>query len=167
MISIVGGLTAVLACAVCIALGPARADATRASAQSRSHRVFVMGIDGMDPSLLKELMARGDMPNFSRLAQSGDFRPLRTANPPQSPVAWSNVISGADSTLVAAPLDAAAADSPFGDSEHALKNCATTKTASAGHRPWFRMRSPPGAAFTRLSKLCGPSASGSRRAHGQ
>ncbi len=34
------------------------------------------------------------MPNFSTLAQKGSFRLLTTSIPPQSPVAWSNLITG-------------------------------------------------------------------------
>ena len=41
-------------------------------------------------------MARGHMPNFARLAASGTFSPLGTSIPPQSPVAWSNFITGLD-----------------------------------------------------------------------
>jgi predicted AlkP superfamily phosphohydrolase/phosphomutase len=57
-------------------------------------RLLVLGIDGMDPKLLKELIEQGKMPNFARLAETGDFKALETSVPPQSPVAWSNVISG-------------------------------------------------------------------------
>ncbi len=34
------------------------------------------------------------MPNFAKLAAQGDFRELATSIPPQSPVAWSNLITG-------------------------------------------------------------------------
>ncbi len=34
------------------------------------------------------------MSNFSKLMQQGSFRPLTTSIPPQSPVAWSNLITG-------------------------------------------------------------------------
>jgi predicted AlkP superfamily phosphohydrolase/phosphomutase len=34
------------------------------------------------------------MPNFARLAETGSFRRLTTSIPPQSPVAWSNLITG-------------------------------------------------------------------------
>ena len=57
-------------------------------------RMIVLGVDGMDPELLKQYMAAGRMPNCQRLAQSGSFQPLQTSNPPQSPVAWSSFISG-------------------------------------------------------------------------
>jgi predicted AlkP superfamily phosphohydrolase/phosphomutase len=59
-------------------------------------RLLVLGIDGMDPVLLSQLLAEGRMPSFAAVAARGAFRPLGTSIPPQSPVAWSNVICGAD-----------------------------------------------------------------------
>jgi predicted AlkP superfamily phosphohydrolase/phosphomutase len=68
------------------------------SCQSRKwhgeQKLIILGIDGMDPQLLKQFMAEGKMPNFSNLAQKGSFRLLTTSIPPQSPVAWSNLITG-------------------------------------------------------------------------
>lgn len=57
-------------------------------------RVMVLGVDGMDPNLLQRFIAEGRMPNCQRLMRMGSFSPLATSNPPQSPVAWSNFISG-------------------------------------------------------------------------
>lgn len=57
-------------------------------------RLIILGIDGMDPQLLQQFMREGKMPNFTKLAAMGDFRPLTTSIPPQSPVAWSNLITG-------------------------------------------------------------------------
>src|SRR5262249_30656784 len=57
-------------------------------------KLIVLGIDGMDLQLLKQYMAEGKMPNFSALAQKGSFHTLTTSIPPQSPVAWSNLITG-------------------------------------------------------------------------
>lgn len=57
-------------------------------------KLIVLGIDGMDPQLLKQFMREGKMPNFSQLAEQGSFRLLTTSIPPQSPVAWSNLITG-------------------------------------------------------------------------
>jgi predicted AlkP superfamily phosphohydrolase/phosphomutase len=48
----------------------------------------------MDPQLLHRYEQDGRMPNFQRLEREGSFRELRTSIPPQSPVAWSNVITG-------------------------------------------------------------------------
>jgi predicted AlkP superfamily phosphohydrolase/phosphomutase len=58
------------------------------------HKLIILGIDGMDPQLLTRFMQEGKMPNFAALAQKGSFRPLTTSIPPQSPVAWSNLITG-------------------------------------------------------------------------
>ena len=63
---------------------------------NRGGRLLFMGMDGMDPVLLGRLMDEGKLPNFKRLADRGDFKPLATSMPPQSPVAWSNVISGGE-----------------------------------------------------------------------
>ncbi len=50
----------------------------------------------MDPQLLRQFMQEGKMPNFAKLAAQGSFRELATSIPPQSPVAWSNLITGMD-----------------------------------------------------------------------
>ena len=65
--------------------------------EPRYKRVVVLGIDGMDPDLLREVIASSPdlMPNFRRLAeQGGGVLDLGTSTPPQSPVAWSNFITG-------------------------------------------------------------------------
>ncbi len=81
---------------LCLLLGATAA--LSLSCQSRKwqgdQKLIILGIDGMDPQLLKKFMAEGKMPNFSALAQKGSFRLLTTSIPPQSPVAWSNLITG-------------------------------------------------------------------------
>src|SRR5258708_12705843 len=65
--------------------------------ESRWHgdqKLIILGIDGMDPQLLKQFIQQGKMPNFYKLMQQGSFRQLTTSIPPQSPVAWSNLITG-------------------------------------------------------------------------
>ncbi|MCE2450939.1 MAG: alkaline phosphatase family protein [Candidatus Latescibacteria bacterium] len=61
-----------------------------------SDRLLVLGIDGMDPQILRTLMTEGRMPHFEALARRGGFAPLQTSAPPQSPVAWSSFITGLD-----------------------------------------------------------------------
>ncbi len=69
----------------------------RYSAPGKSgKKVIILGIDGMDPNLLKKYVDEGIMPNFQRLISEGDFKPLQTTQPPQSPVAWSTFITGMD-----------------------------------------------------------------------
>ena len=59
-------------------------------------KMLVLGMDGLDPKLLARWMGAGKLPTFKQFAESGVFMPLATSMPPQSPVAWSNFISGAD-----------------------------------------------------------------------
>ncbi len=57
-------------------------------------KVIVLGIDGMDPKLTMKFVEEGILPNFKKLIDNGGFKPLATSLPPQSPVAWSNFITG-------------------------------------------------------------------------
>jgi predicted AlkP superfamily phosphohydrolase/phosphomutase len=57
-------------------------------------KLIILGVDGLDPQLLKQYIEQGRMPNFAALARTGSFRELTTSIPPQSPVAWSNLITG-------------------------------------------------------------------------
>ena len=69
---------------------------SRAGFTKSGRKLLVIGIDGMDPLLLRQYMAEGAMPHFKKLADEGTFFPLGTSNPPQSPVAWSSFITGMD-----------------------------------------------------------------------
>ena len=70
--------------------------ATGAPAATTDKGMIVLGIDGMDPRLLRQFMAEGRTPHLARLASLGGFIALETSIPPQSPVAWSNFITGMD-----------------------------------------------------------------------
>lgn len=59
-------------------------------------RVVVFGIDGLDPDLIREGVAAGRLPNFQKLIAGGTLTDLQTSWPPQSPVAWTNFITGAN-----------------------------------------------------------------------
>ncbi len=59
-------------------------------------KVIILGFDGMDPHLTSIWMSQGKLPAFERLRNQGGFCPLQTSIPPQSPVAWSNFITGMD-----------------------------------------------------------------------
>ncbi|MFH1845447.1 MAG: alkaline phosphatase family protein [bacterium] len=75
-------------------LVPFRALAAPGSAAGR--KVICLGLDGMDPLLLQRFVDEGVLPTFARLMAEGDFRVFGTSTPPQSPVAWSNFITGQD-----------------------------------------------------------------------
>ncbi|HEC83187.1 MAG TPA: hypothetical protein ENI46_01715, partial [Firmicutes bacterium] len=68
--------------------------AAASSGSTDRPKVLVLGFDGMDPKIARSLMAEGRLPNFQRLAEMGTFTELETSVPPQSPVAWSNFITG-------------------------------------------------------------------------
>jgi predicted AlkP superfamily pyrophosphatase or phosphodiesterase len=68
----------------------------RSTSRTTGKKLVVIGIDGMDPNLLRQFMDEGALPNFKALADAGTFVPLGTSNPPQSPVAWSCFITGMD-----------------------------------------------------------------------
>ena len=63
---------------------------------SGAKSVVILGVDGMDPQLLQQFVEKGLMPNFEALMREGSYSPLTTSTPPQSPVAWSNFITGMD-----------------------------------------------------------------------
>jgi predicted AlkP superfamily phosphohydrolase/phosphomutase len=78
-----------------MALGNSPDNIIRAYGKTDSaKKVIILGFDGMDPHLTDVWMRQGKLPAFRRLRNQGDFRALRTSNPPQSPVAWSNFITG-------------------------------------------------------------------------
>lgn len=66
----------------------------RLGLQSQTHRVIVVGLDGLDPVRVRRLMAAGRLPNLQRLAETGTFSNLGTTLPPISPVAWSSFQTG-------------------------------------------------------------------------
>ncbi len=68
--------------------------ALTAPAAATERRLVVLGIDGLDPGLLGQLMDQGRLPAFRALSQRGGLSPLQTSVPPQSPVAWSDFITG-------------------------------------------------------------------------
>jgi predicted AlkP superfamily phosphohydrolase/phosphomutase len=68
------------------------------SSATKHPRLVVLGIDGLDPEILAETIAKHPerMRNFAQLAREQGIHPLGTSTPPQSPVAWSNFITGRD-----------------------------------------------------------------------
>ena len=70
--------------------------ASSGAAVGRRGRVLILAFDGLDPRIVRQLMAQGRLPNFSRVASEGSFKTITSSAPPQTPVAFSNIISGAD-----------------------------------------------------------------------
>jgi len=59
-------------------------------------RLIIVGLDGQDPQLTDRFMKEGKLPNFSKLAEMGCYRRLRTTFPSLSPTAWSSFATGTD-----------------------------------------------------------------------
>jgi len=59
-------------------------------------RVIVIGFDGLEPTTVEPMMQRGELPTFSKLAESGCYRRLGTTWPALSPVAWSSFATGSN-----------------------------------------------------------------------
>lgn len=68
----------------------------RRARHARARRVVVVGLDGLDPRLCEDFMARGLLPNLKKLADAGGYRHLATTMPPMSPVGWSTFATGTD-----------------------------------------------------------------------
>jgi predicted AlkP superfamily phosphohydrolase/phosphomutase len=81
-----------------LSLGSACRGAGPTAGATPGQKVIVLGFDGMDYALTKRLIEEGRLPNFARLARTGGFSPLETSIPPQSPVAWSEFITGLDAS---------------------------------------------------------------------
>ena len=54
----------------------------------------MLGFDGMDPTLARQYMDEGKLPNLKRLSETGTFAKLETTQPSESPVAWSSFATG-------------------------------------------------------------------------
>ena len=91
--------TPVVAAGASAAAAPAKVppptpDLPAVGAPAKGPRVVIIGFDGASYHLAKQFMDAGLMPNCVKLAQSGTFAPLGSANPAESPVAWASVNTG-------------------------------------------------------------------------
>ncbi len=66
----------------------------KAYKKSRINQLVIIGLDGLEPSLVEKFMAEGKLPHLSRLKKEGSYARLRTTIPAISPVAWSSFMTG-------------------------------------------------------------------------
>jgi predicted AlkP superfamily phosphohydrolase/phosphomutase len=59
-----------------------------------SKKAIVIGLDGLEPTIVEAMLERGELPNLARIRQSGFYSRLRTTYPAQTPVAWSSFATG-------------------------------------------------------------------------
>ena len=60
----------------------------------RFRKVIVVGLDGLEPSIVEPLLDVGDLPNLAKLRASGGYARIATTCPAQTPVAWSTFATG-------------------------------------------------------------------------
>lgn len=61
---------------------------------SDGKKMIILGMDGVEPSLVERYISEGRLPNFKKFIDQYGLKRLRTTLPPQSPVAWSSFASG-------------------------------------------------------------------------
>jgi len=62
--------------------------------KSSVNQVVIVGLDGMEPTLVEKYLDEGKLPNLSKLKKSGTYKRLGTTIPAISPVAWSSFMTG-------------------------------------------------------------------------
>ena len=60
----------------------------------RIKRVIVIGLDGLEPSIVGPMLDAGELPNLARMRGRGGFSTVATTSPAQTPVAWSSFATG-------------------------------------------------------------------------
>ena len=66
----------------------------KAYKKSRINQLVIVGLDGMEPTLVEKYMSEGKLPNLSKLKKEGSYARLKTTTPAISPVAWSSFMTG-------------------------------------------------------------------------
>jgi predicted AlkP superfamily phosphohydrolase/phosphomutase len=129
---------------VALLAGAAGCSATAGSAPP-ARKVIVLGFDGLDYELTRQMIDSGRLPALAALAQRGGFSSLGTTVPPQSPVAWSTFITGLD------PGEHGIFDFVHRDPETMLPYLSTTRTEGAGSSiPLGRWQLPLGGGSVEL-----------------
>jgi len=65
---------------------------------ARFRKVIVLGLDGLEPTIVERMLGEGRLPNLEKLRARGTYSRLGTSTPALSPVAWSTFATGCDSS---------------------------------------------------------------------
>lgn len=92
-----------IACALAIAGcggDKPKAKPAELAARKPQGRLIMLGFDGVDPDWLDRYIQEGKLPTLARMTRSQagarTYAPLRSTNPPQSPVAWASFATGTE-----------------------------------------------------------------------
>ncbi len=66
----------------------------KAYKKSLINQLVIVGLDGMEPTLVEKYMGEGKLPNLRNLKKEGIYARLKTTTPAISPVAWSSFMTG-------------------------------------------------------------------------
>lgn len=58
------------------------------------NKLIIIGLDGLEPTLVEKFMSEGKLPHFSKIKKEGTYARLQTTTPAISPVAWSSFMTG-------------------------------------------------------------------------
>ena len=61
---------------------------------TQAKKVIVIGLDGLEPTIVEPMLERRELPNLARLRDLGGYSRVRTTYPAQTPVAWSSFATG-------------------------------------------------------------------------
>ncbi len=64
------------------------------SAASPPRKVVVIGLDGLEPTIVDAMLEAGQLPHLAQVAQRGGYSRVATTTPAQTPVAWSTFATG-------------------------------------------------------------------------
>lgn len=68
----------------------------KAFKKSIINKLIIIGLDGLEPTIVEKFMAEGKLPHFSKLKKEGQYSKLQTSTPAISPVAWSSFMTGSN-----------------------------------------------------------------------
>ena len=66
------------------------------AAESRPPRMVILGFDGVDSTIVEQMLASGRLPNLAALKARGSYSPLIPTIPAQTPVSWATFSTGLD-----------------------------------------------------------------------
>lgn len=66
----------------------------KALTNAKTGRVVILGLDGLEPTIVEPMIKAGKLPNLQKVAEQGSYSKLQTTYPAISPVAWSSFATG-------------------------------------------------------------------------
>ncbi|HYB98914.1 MAG TPA: alkaline phosphatase family protein [Candidatus Limnocylindrales bacterium] len=84
-------MAAVLACSLAVMVAGLSCTSSEPAAR---HPVFIIGVDGLEWRLVREMLAERQLPNLAALLERGRYGQLETMHPSMSPAIWTSIATG-------------------------------------------------------------------------